>query len=133
MEIGVPSVLPSKVPERICTVSLSLRGETIFDWPGRRRAKSGWVAASVDAPRGGQPSTTTPTPPPWDSPQVVMRKRCPKVFAMGLQWGRSGRRSNLEREGSGLKREGRGLARDAVGRHTWPWLTRAGKHAKLRP
>ena len=27
--MGVPSVLPSNVPERICTVSLSLRGETI--------------------------------------------------------------------------------------------------------
>ena len=25
---------------------------------------------------------TTPTPPPWDSPHVVMRNSCPKVLAM---------------------------------------------------
>jgi hypothetical protein len=27
--------------------------------------------------RGGQPSMTTPTPPPCDSPQVATRKRTP--------------------------------------------------------
>src|SRR5882724_7959034 len=40
------------------------------------------MSASLNSNRGGHPSTTTPTPPPWDSPQVVMRKRCPNVFAM---------------------------------------------------
>jgi len=30
--------------------------------------------------RGGQPSRVTPTPPPWDSPQVEMRKVRPKVL-----------------------------------------------------
>src|SRR5271169_221903 len=82
MEMGVPSVRPSNVPERIWHVSLSLRGVTILLWPGRRRSRSGWMSASVSGMRGGQPSTTTPTPPPWDSPQVVIRKRWPKVFGM---------------------------------------------------
>jgi hypothetical protein len=29
--------------------------------------------------RGGHPSSVTPTPPPWDSPQVEMRKSLPYV------------------------------------------------------
>src|ERR1700722_17403830 len=82
MEMGVPSVRPSKVPERIWQVSLSLRGVTILLWPGRRRSRSTWMSASVSGRSGGQPSTTTPTPPPWDSPHVVIRKRWPKVFGM---------------------------------------------------
>src|SRR6478672_10904829 len=32
--------------------------------------------------RGGQPSTTTPMPPPCDSPKVVTRKSWPKVLPM---------------------------------------------------
>jgi hypothetical protein len=32
--------------------------------------------------RGGQPSMTTPTPAPWDSPQVLMRYRTPKLLDM---------------------------------------------------
>jgi len=35
IEIGVPSVWPSKVPERIWTRSASCRGVTMADWPGR--------------------------------------------------------------------------------------------------
>src|ERR1043166_4865066 len=97
MLIGVPSVLPSKVPERIWTVSLSVRGVTMWKWPGRRRSRSGWISASVKASRGGQPSTTTPTPPPCDSPQVVIRNRCPKVLAIALVWENSGGRSNRVR------------------------------------
>src|SRR5258706_10752419 len=96
MEMGVPSVLPSKVPDKIWTVSLSLRGVTILDCPGRRRSRSGWMSASVKANRGGQPSTTTPTPPPCDSPQVVMRKRCPNVLPIGRVWGSFSRRSNRD-------------------------------------
>src|SRR5215467_13808373 len=42
------------------------------------------ISASVSASRGGQPSTTTPTAPPCDSPQVVMRNRCPKVLP--IRW-----------------------------------------------
>ena len=38
------------------------------------------VVDVVRARRGGQPSTTTPTPPPCDSPNVVMRKSVPKVL-----------------------------------------------------
>src|SRR6476660_458555 len=32
--------------------------------------------------RGGQPSTTTPIPPPCDSPKVVTRKSWPKLLPM---------------------------------------------------
>src|SRR5262245_24413571 len=41
------------------------------------------MSASESASRGGQPSTTTPTAPPCDSPQVVIRNRCPKVLPIG--------------------------------------------------
>src|SRR5439155_8310807 len=80
----------------IWTLSGSFRGETIFDWPGRRRSRSGWMSASVSSIRGGQPSTTTPTPPPWDSPQVVMRKRRPKLFGMLEQWEKRPIGSNIQ-------------------------------------
>src|ERR1044071_4857290 len=98
--MGVPSVLPSNVPERISTLSASLRGETIFDWPGRRRSRSGWISAGLNSSRGGQPSTTTPTPPPWDSPQLVTRNRRPKLFAMEPDWGKTAFRSNSDRPGA---------------------------------
>src|SRR5713101_9328048 len=42
------------------------------------------MSASESVSRGGQPSTTTPTAPPCDSPQVVMRNRCPKVLP--IRW-----------------------------------------------
>src|SRR5215203_2155002 len=32
--------------------------------------------------RGGQPSITTPMPPPWDSPNVVTRNNWPNVLPM---------------------------------------------------
>src|SRR5262249_12980232 len=38
------------------------------------------MSASEIAMRGGQPSITTPMPPPWDSPKVVMRKSWPKLL-----------------------------------------------------
>jgi hypothetical protein len=44
--------------------------------------------------RGGQPSTTTPTPPPCDSPQVVMRNNSPNEFAMRPWCGKMARGSN---------------------------------------
>ena len=31
-------------------------------------SNSCWISSRVIWTRGGQPSTTTPTPPPWDSP-----------------------------------------------------------------
>src|SRR5919106_1164031 len=58
--IGVPSVWPSKTPERIRTVSVSLRWVTRWLWPGARRSRSGWMSASDRGRRGGQPSTTAP-------------------------------------------------------------------------
>ena len=38
------------------------------------------MSAAVSARRGGQPSTTTPTPGQWDSPKVVARNRVPNVL-----------------------------------------------------
>src|SRR6266436_1152582 len=40
------------------------------------------MSVSETAIRGGQPSTTTPMPPPCDSPKVVTRKSWPKVLPM---------------------------------------------------
>src|SRR5262249_36237723 len=39
-----------------------------------------WISASEIGIRGGQPSTTQPIAGPWLSPQVVTRKRCPRVL-----------------------------------------------------
>ena len=74
----MPSVTPSKTPERISTRSSSWRGVVSELWPGRRRSRSRWISAASSGSRGGQPSTTTPTPPPWLSPKVVIWKVCPK-------------------------------------------------------
>src|SRR5438067_11828140 len=38
------------------------------------------ISSAVISICGGQPSITTPTPPPCDSPNVVIRKSCPKVL-----------------------------------------------------
>src|SRR5262249_3872231 len=64
------------------TASDSLRWLVRRLWPGRRRSRSGWMSASDKGRSGGQPSTTTPIAPPWDSPQVVTRNSCPKEFPM---------------------------------------------------
>src|SRR5262245_9888983 len=81
--MGRPSVRPSKTPERISTRSVSWRGEVSRLWPGRRRSRSRWISAALIGSRGGQPSTTTPTPPPCDSPKVVMRKIVPSELDIG--------------------------------------------------
>src|SRR5436853_6253231 len=73
----------------------SLRGVVILDWPGRRRSRSGWMSASESFSRGGQPSTTTPTPPPWDSPHVVMRNKWPNELDMRRHCGKTGARSKF--------------------------------------
>lgn len=72
--MGVPRVLPSDVPESISQTSPSLRGVTISLWPGRRLSSSFWMSSSESSIMGGQPSMFTPTPTPWDSPQVEIRK-----------------------------------------------------------
>jgi hypothetical protein len=73
--IEVPVVTPSKVPDRIWTVSDSLRWVTKRDWPGLRLSSQIWISASVSAMPGGQPSTTQPMAGPWLSPQVVTRNK----------------------------------------------------------
>jgi len=54
------------------------------DWPGRRRSRSIWISSRVSFMRGGQPSSVTPTPPPWDSPQVEMRNMRPKELPVPI-------------------------------------------------
>src|SRR5215470_690332 len=90
--IGVPSVCPSYTPDRIFTVSDSLRWLTSALWPGARRSRSGWMSASDSGSRDGQPSTTAPTAPPWDSPHVVTRNRCPHVLPMTVRYRNAARR-----------------------------------------
>ena len=80
MAIGVPSATPSTTPDKISTISSSLRGVVRRLCPGRRRRSSSWISSVVMGSRGGQPSRVTPTPPPCDSPQVEMRKTRPQVF-----------------------------------------------------
>ena len=80
MPIGVPRVTPSNRPERISARSSSWRGVVIRLCPGRRRSRSRWICSTDSGRRGGQPSTTTPTPPPWDSPNVAIRKAFPKLL-----------------------------------------------------
>ena len=48
------------------------------DCPGRRRSSSNCSSSCVMFSLGGTPSTTHPTPPPCDSPNVVTRNRRPK-------------------------------------------------------
>jgi hypothetical protein len=50
------------------------------DFPGRLRSNMDWIMCSSRGILGGQPSMTTPTPFPWDSPQVVILNNVPNVF-----------------------------------------------------
>lgn len=75
--MGVPSVTPCSVPERMVTRSVSARGVVSRLWPGRRRVSCGWMSASARRSPGGQPSTIAPTPRQCDSPNVVTRKSVP--------------------------------------------------------
>src|SRR6185436_6363215 len=84
--MGVPSVWPSKTPERILTVSVSLRWVTRALWPGTRRSRSGWRSASDRDRRGGQPSTMAPMAAPCDSPHVVTRNRWPQVLPTAREY-----------------------------------------------
>jgi len=61
-------------------VSGSWRCVTKRDWPGRRLSIQTWISASVRGMRGGVPSTTQPIAGPWLSPQLVNRKRVPKLL-----------------------------------------------------
>lgn len=43
-----------------------------------------WMSSALSGIFGGQPSRLTPTPPPWLSPQVLMRNRRPKLLPMPM-------------------------------------------------
>src|SRR4051812_12349094 len=62
------------------TASGSWRCVVYLDVPGRRLSSHTCKSASVKAMRGGTPSTTQPIAGPWLSPNVVKRKRVPKVL-----------------------------------------------------
>jgi len=70
-------------------VSDSLRGVLRAVAPGRRRSSCGWTSSAASGMRAGQPSMTQPMARPCDSPNVVTRKRVPKVLDMDavLLWG----------------------------------------------
>src|SRR3989338_8946384 len=78
--MGVPSVFSSKTPERICTSSRSFLGDTISLCPGRLLSSSRCISDDESFNPAGHPSTTTPSAGPCDSPHVVMRNNCPKLF-----------------------------------------------------
>ena len=96
MPIGTPSVWPSSTPDWISATSSSLRGVVILLWPGRRRFSSCWMSSTLSGILGGQPSTTTPMPGPWDSPQVLMRKSVPKLLAIGGHVGVQGSKFKVQ-------------------------------------
>ena len=93
-------MIPSRpTPERISQESSSLRGVVMRDWPGRRRSSSNWSSSRVSSSRGGTPSTTQPTPPPWDSPKVVTRNTRPKELPMARTPGSGERRGRDSGQG----------------------------------
>ena len=101
-------MIPSRpTPERISQESSSLRGVVMRDCPGRRRSSSNWSSSRVSSSLGGTPSTTQPTPPPWDSPKVVTRNMRPKELPMARTPG-SGERGGRDSGQRGLL-EGVGL------------------------
>ncbi len=80
--MGVPRVRPRSTPDKMVTVSDSLRGVVRCDAPGRRRSNCGWMSATLSGMRAGQPSTTQPIALPCDSPNVVTRNKVPNVLAI---------------------------------------------------
>jgi len=78
--MGVPVVIPSNTPDMIMALSGSFRLVLADELPGFLRSIMGWIMVSSRGIRGGHPSMTTPTPFPWDSPQVVILKNFPNVF-----------------------------------------------------
>ena len=79
-EMGVPSVNPRSVPDKMVTWSASLRDVVTRLCPGRRRVSCGWMSASDSGMHAGQPSITAPTAAPCDSPYVETRKYRPYVL-----------------------------------------------------
>ena len=77
--MGVPVVLPSNTPERISTTSPSCRAVVNLLCPGFLLFKYAWISASSRGRPAGHPSTTTPTPFPWDSPQADTLNIVPNV------------------------------------------------------
>ena len=110
--------MPSRpTPERISQESSSLRGVVMRDWPGRRRSSSNWSSSRVSWSFGGTPSTTQPTPPPWDSPNVVTRNMRPKELPMARTPGTRGRGGR-----NGQRRRVEGVGLEFIPRFRAGWL-----------
>jgi hypothetical protein len=78
--MGVPVVLPSKIPEKKVTSSGSFLCVTIEDWPGFLRSKSFCISSkSIWIPEG-HPSITPPIDGPCDYPKVVSLNSDPKIL-----------------------------------------------------
>ena len=82
------------------------------DCPGRRRSSSNCSSSCVMFSLGGTPSTTHPTPPPCDSPNVVTRNRRPKELPVARVVTVVARDVERVREGS---RGSGGRVRERVG------------------
>ena len=80
--MGVPKVLPSKIPDRNSTRSASLRCVVILDCPGLRLPNSNCMASMSRCTPEGQPSIIPPIALPWDSPKLVSRNISPKEFEL---------------------------------------------------
>ena len=102
--MGVPVDLPSNTPDRIFTASGSLRWVVFLFCPGRRLSSQTCSISGLISTFGGQPSTVAPKAGPWLSPQVVTRKRWPKLFMdIGLLLFTTPLYPETPRGGSGLQ------------------------------
>ena len=63
-EMGVPVVFPSNTPDKIVTLSSSLRGVEKLVCPGFLLFKNSWISSSAKVRPEGHPSMTTPMPLP---------------------------------------------------------------------
>jgi hypothetical protein len=54
------------------------------------------MSSSLKGRRGGHPSTTTPIPPPWLSPQEEILKRLPNEFPIGTNQFIDGEKAKLK-------------------------------------
>lgn len=78
--MGAPVVIPSKIPDKNFTLSVSCRGVVMLLCPGRLRSKACCICAVSICKPAGMPSIIPPMASPCDSPKVVRRKRVPKVL-----------------------------------------------------
>ena len=98
------------------------------------------MSASESERRGGQPSTTQPIAGPWLSPQVVTRKRWPKLLwdMRGVRLGPRASDTAVPRGGGGHARPQHAASGAATGRDraaaaldAAPWCEPAPETARM--